>query len=80
MCKSCRARILWATTRDGERMPVNADPASNGNVLLALQDGQLAAAVLTAGQARMSRARRIPLRLAHFATCPKADHHRRRAR
>ncbi|MBK1785114.1 hypothetical protein [Prauserella cavernicola] len=61
-------------------MPVNADPASNGNVLLVVQGALLVAAVLTSGQARMSRARRTRLHLAHFATCPNANHHRRRTR
>lgn len=77
-CRSCRAPILWAVTADGESMPVDPHPATNGNVLLTRQGGRLIAGVLSRKDAARKRATRaVPLHLSHFATCPNADTHRR---
>jgi hypothetical protein len=64
-CRSCGARIRWAVTAKGKRMPVDADPADGGNVELVEQGGDLRAVVhaqppLDAG----------PLHWPHHATCP----------
>jgi hypothetical protein len=32
-CSSCRGAIMWAWTREGERMPIDAQPSEHGNVL-----------------------------------------------
>ncbi|PXY21151.1 hypothetical protein [Prauserella muralis] len=76
-CKSCRAHILWATTEDGERMPVDLKPSSNGNVMIAVQGGRLMAGVLGRAPAARKRLLGVLLHVAHFATCPKANQHRR---
>lgn len=79
-CGSCAAPILWATTTGRKRMPVNATPSPQGNVLLEIgrADNELAAAVLNRGQAAGARDRDVPLYRSHFADCKHADRHRRR--
>lgn len=39
-CESCRAEIVWATTSNGNPMPVNANPSpQSGNVTLSRERG-----------------------------------------
>lgn len=81
-CESCRAEIVWATTSNGNPMPVNAAPSpQSGNVTLSRERGRLVATVLGKQQAaRMRATRALPLHLAHFVDCPNANQHRRRTR
>lgn len=71
-CRSCKARVIWATTGGGKPIPLDADPVADGNVRL--DNGValiLAADVdLPAGVARY---------LPHFVTCPDAPAWRRRS-
>lgn len=70
-CRSCGAPVLWITTEKGKRMPVNAEPADGGNVIIdptsgighyvPKQPGQLA-------------------HVSHFATCPESEKWRRDVR
>ncbi|WP_158884074.1 hypothetical protein [Amycolatopsis anabasis] len=77
-CGTCGAPILWATTRAGKPMPVNPEPApERGNVLLAVQDGQLVAGVLRRNQAAGAHDAGLVLHTSHFTDCPHADQHRR---
>lgn len=89
VCKSCSAPIFWAAILDerGQRvkgdsgrwraMPVNAQPDPAGNVVLLHRPGEgIVARVLRRGQCPAPGA---VLRTSHFATCPNADRHRRRA-
>lgn len=72
-CRSCGARLVWATTAAGEPMPLDAEPVPGiGNVRLA--DGR--AEVLGPLEAAASSE---VLYTAHFATCPDAAMHRKRA-
>jgi len=74
-CGTCRAPIIWAVTVHGRRMPVDADPAADGNITLDLRGGPMPLArVLTTAQ----RFGRRDLHKCHFATCPHAAAHRRR--
>lgn len=87
-CSSCRRPIVFAVTRLGRAMPVDATPSpTRGNVTLAI--GRAAAAdaprllvadVLTGRELESARAQERPLYVAHFATCPNAAKHRRRNR
>lgn len=73
-CNSCGTSIVWAITRHGKAMPVDAQPHADGNVELKPRgDGQYIATVH--GQQPLGAAE---LHRAHFATCPNADTHRRR--
>jgi hypothetical protein len=74
-CRSCGAEVIWAVTASGKRMPVDADPVPEGNVLLADDgDGTVHASVMPEAQALLTEE---PMRLSHFVTCPQADEHRR---
>lgn len=75
VCKTCKAPIVWAITGTGRLMPVDAEPDPNGNLLLHTA-GSIHAIVVPPG-ARSNFAGE--LHKAHFATCPYADQHRRRA-
>jgi hypothetical protein len=70
-CKSCGAEVLWARTRKGRRMPLDAEPSPDGNIRLA--DG--VAEVVGEDQ----RGGNEDLFLSHFVTCPQAAQHRSRA-
>lgn len=61
-CRSCGAEIVWAITKSGKRMPLDADPVTGLGVF-----------VFDNGYAVDPP----PLRRSHFATCPNADEHRK---
>jgi hypothetical protein len=70
-CKSCGAPIVWAfVPRTGRRMPVDADPVDDGNVILTRPSTSMAEAHVVAKGAGTH--------VSHFATCPQAAEHRRR--
>jgi hypothetical protein len=73
-CQSCAARIVWAVTERGKRMPVDADPHPAGNVrLIPTADGGATAHVLQKHEA----AGGAPLHRSHFTSCPNASDWRR---
>lgn len=76
ICKSCSDPIIWARTEAGRRMPVDAEPVPNGNIELV--GGPVPTAIVRPGQTTAAAATGVPLRTSHFATCPRADKHRRR--
>ena len=74
-CNSCGAPIRWAETTNGRRMPVNAEPDPDGNVVLLYPSpGAALAMIVDPGQTTLDDA---PRYLSHFATCPNADQHRK---
>lgn len=64
-CKSCRAPILWAKTKAGKRIPLNAEPDPTGNVVI--EDG--VAVVLRRGDGPGPTVRRYT---SHLANCGQA--------
>jgi hypothetical protein len=75
-CRSCGARIFWATTDRGKAMPIDVEPAAEGNVRLRWSsEGTPLVTVLTNGQREEHRGE---LYQAHFRSCPDADRWRRR--
>lgn len=73
-CRSCGAEILWVTTTNGKRMPVDREPSDRGNVDIT---DLSQARYLRQGQVELAREANLPLHLSHFATCPNAARHRR---
>lgn len=83
-CRSCGAPIRWAATANGNRMPLDRDPAPDGTIVLSDPDPDAYAPValhysppdepLLPGMPEPPRFR------SHFATCPYADQHRRKER
>jgi hypothetical protein len=68
-CRSCGAEIVFARTREGKLMLVDATPDEKGTVTLEWDPaaGEWRAGLggkLTAG---------LPQHRPHFATCPRAD-------
>jgi hypothetical protein len=70
--EECQAPIIWARTKNGRTMPVDAEPSEAGNVRVYEVQGFVHAHVVTDEEAE--RMRRDPLavklRTSHFATCP----------
>lgn len=77
-CRSCRADVIWASTVNGRRMPVDATPNPDGNVVLVDQgvtEPPLAIVVHTEREQAETPA--DALHTSHFQTCPHAAKHRR---
>lgn len=65
-CKSCGAPMIWARTRKGNLIPLDAEPTPEGNIIL--KDG--IAHVMKKGQSDLfDQDRRY---LSHFVTCPQS--------
>ncbi len=79
-CGTCNSRVIWTLTAAEKRMPVDPDPATEGNLLLVpSQTGRhVRSIVLRDRGLETAAARGEPLHLSHFATCPQADKHRRK--
>ena len=76
-CSSCGAKIRWAVTDSGRRMPINPDPDELGNLYVWRSvDGGLRACSVFAQGGFPSGAKRA---MSHFATCPDAEKHRKRS-
>lgn len=74
-CSSCGAWVLWAFTPRGKRIPVDARPDPAGKVVLARSDRGVEALFPSAAELAGEIG---PRHTAHFATCPNAQHHRKR--
>lgn len=72
-CKTCCDPIRWGITRDGQHIPLDADPIVGGNIQF---DGHNAV-VLDDDAQRSHAARQHPMFVSHFVTCPQADKWRR---
>lgn len=77
-CRSCGAEILWAHTRDGKRIPLDAVPSPAGNVYLNESATFARASVLSGALLEAARSAGEKLRTSHFATCPQAGEWRRK--
>jgi hypothetical protein len=79
LCRSCKARIVFAWTATGARMPLNAEPSSDGTffVFWPPDVARIECEHHLAVTERATKARRAsrPRRLPHFATCPNAAIH-----
>lgn len=70
-CKSCGAPIVWATTTGGAAIPLDPEPADDGNVLVDTETGKATVLGSQAGYEPLERYK------SHFATCPHAKRWRR---
>lgn len=66
-CRDCPALIVWTFTDRAKRMPVNADPDPDGNIVLNEGRRQTFAVVLKRTDPRPTDQ---PLYRSHFADCP----------
>jgi hypothetical protein len=68
-CRSCSAAIYWAKTKDGTTMPVDAEPAEDGNLVLSMRPwGSVEVRPWVPEMGPAFKRRR-----SHFATCRDAD-------
>lgn len=75
-CRSCGAAIEWRkTTNTGRPAPFDAEPSENGNVRFHMGT----ATILNRADAEEARALGENLHVSHFATCPNAGEHRKKA-
>lgn len=74
-CKSCSAPIYWVKTHTGRRMPVDATPTGNGNMVLASVGGQLKSE--PHDWREPSHAPPRQRWVSHFVTCPQRGEWRR---
>ena len=73
--RTCQARIVFATTEAGIHQPVDVEPTPGGNLIIALDGGQLRSRV---DQGLLEPDTTPPDRwMPHHATCPEADQFRR---
>lgn len=76
-CRSCPAEIRWAVTAQGNRIPLDVEAVSDGNLaLLADTEPPIALVIAPGEQLLADDGTRY---VSHFATCPNADQHRRSA-
>lgn len=84
-CRSCDAPIEWAVTANGKRMPIDAEPTTDGTILLRHRYvGEPPEAIVQTAEERAelerqaaTRGEELRLFKSHFATCPNARTHRR---
>lgn len=72
-CKSCGARIFYAATKAGKRIPINAVPDPKGNLVVR----RAADGTVRAVPAKEAQPEELHRHTSHFATCPDAADHRR---
>lgn len=77
----CGAAIVWATTVNGRRMPVDYEVSEAGTIELVLHAGELHCfihhAPKTAGPGQSTLGPELELRTSHFVTCTHPDSFRR---
>lgn len=66
-CRECSAPITWATTAQGNQMPLDPGPDPTGNVAYYRSQGAIFARVVTKDQPIQEH--ETP-GMPHFATCP----------
>jgi len=78
-CRSCGDRIIWAVTTKGKRIPLDADPVADGNIVIigmTLHRDPLVSVGLTHGDVPAGEKSYVT----HFVTCKDADSWRKRDR
>ena len=76
-CRSCGAAVLWAMTRNAKRMPIDAQPVPEGNMVLTLKAGPPQALLVEKFYADKHTEPGRNRYTSHFSTCPNAQEHRR---
>jgi hypothetical protein len=83
-CRSCHEPIVWARTKKGKAIPLDAEDMGGWETALRVPDGNL---VLTGERAQSGPGETVPIvrytapgegtHRTHFATCKDADSWRR---
>ncbi len=75
-CGSCRAPIIWTVTHKRKRMPVDAEPREDGNIVLRQEGDTVVAEYPGKEHPSLFEAPR-PRYVSHFSTCPDRDEWRK---
>lgn len=70
-CRSCNADIRWVKMESGKRMPIDAQPSEQGNIVIE-GDWQIGRVLTKEDLAQPATSPRF---LSHFASCPHAVKH-----
>lgn len=76
-CASCSAPVIWTVTHNGKKMPVDAEPADNGNIRLRQEGDRMIAEYPGREHPGLFEDPDQRRYLSHFATCPQAQSWRR---
>ncbi len=77
-CKSCQREIIFAITKNGRRMPLDPQPAAEGNILITHGLDASGKPALYAEQVdRATQAAGKALHVSHFSTCNDPKRFRR---
>lgn len=75
-CRSCGKPVVWAKVQvTGSPIPLDPDPAPNGNIRLHTKPE---CEVLSQAQIKQAKQDGVALYVSHFATCPEANRWRKR--
>jgi hypothetical protein len=69
--------VVWSATDKGSKMPVDAQPAEDGNLIIVGSETQNGRRVPKVRFVAKTAATTAPRFTSHFATCPNADQHRK---
>lgn len=79
-CRSCEADVRWTVTAHGRRMPVNAAPSDDGNIILVDMGPDLPPVARVFADADTAARTAVAERLdpdaryvSHFATCSPSE-------
>ena len=72
LCRSCRAKIVWAETLKGKRIPLDAKPSEQGNIMLHERGTHRPPLALIVSK-EQREGTQLRLFTSHFVTCPHAD-------
>jgi hypothetical protein len=75
-CRSCRKPIQWAVTEKGRRMPIDVEPAADGNIVLQVRGRFMPPLAIVRGAVLIDDNNEKRYK-SHFATCPNAAQHRK---
>lgn len=70
-CRSCGASIVWVTTTNGKKMPVDADPVAARFGFRLDEDGAVVTARFTTAPEPGEK-----VYVSHLSTCAYAEEHR----
>lgn len=72
-CHSCGQEIEWAFTEKDKRMPLDADPREDGNLVVVSRRASEYGMTPVVRYVKAGEGNRV----SHFATCPDSGRHRR---
>lgn len=75
-CRSCGAAIVWTVTHNGKPMPVDAEPAEDGNIVLRPEGERIVAEYPGRKHPSLFEVPRTHY-VSHFSTCPDRDEWRK---